>query len=213
MPTPTNLQNWPISLAEVRDLHLQDGRINRILAGKESVEMRNAQRIRSGTQPGWSKSTLASVYADELYRESMVRLSQDPGIHFFSVNGQRFIRVSSSKIAAVSRFKKVRANWLSSNYRTSQSIAWNGQIPLLDVPQCPRIEYAYQMDYGKVVRFAVLLRVGDEVVWIWQVSGYPTNKFPFDVPAHELPGIHRSTHQALIHHRYLWEPMDNAVMI
>ena len=134
MPSPTSLQNWPISLAEVRDLHLQEGRINRILAGKESVEARNAQRIRSGTQPGWSKSTLASVYADELYRESMVRLSQDPGIHFFAVNGQRFIRVSSSKIAAVSRFKKVRENWLSSNYRTTQSIAWNGQRPLLDVP-------------------------------------------------------------------------------
>lgn len=213
MLSPTNPHSVPISLMAVRDLHLQNGRIDHILAGKAAVEARSLRRIRSGMQPGWTKSALAGVYTAELYREAVDRLALDPGVWFYEVRGQKFLRLSSNGQAVIGRFKKVGPDWRSQNFPTAQSTDWNGQRPLLDVPPCPRIEYVYQLDFGRIQRVAVLLRVGNTVEWIWQVSGYPTDKFPFDVPAHELPGIHRSTHQTLIHHRYLWEPLDNAVMI
>ena len=104
------------------------------------------------------------------------RLREDPDVDFKSSLGQRFLVVSGSVVV---RFKLVDRYYLSRNYPTKRSLAWKSQNYLRDIPPASRLEFGYIPDItGTVpVRACMLLRLGNDILWLWQVLGERDDSF------------------------------------
>ncbi len=103
-------------------------------------------------------------------------LRQDSDVEFKSSLGQRFLVVSGKVVV---RFKLVDRYYLSKNYPTKRSLAWKRQDHLRGIPPASRVEFGYIPDItGTVlVRACMLLRLGNDILWVWQVLGERDNSF------------------------------------
>ena len=126
--------------------------------------------------PGTQISTIASMVCDQAYRNITLNLSGDQGLVQGSHKGQRFFVFDSTLVL---RIKKLNRNYLSSNIRTRQASRWNRQLPLAGIPSLSRVELGYQVDLTGTVLTGVfvLLRIGNDVQWLWQIHGEQVSTF------------------------------------
>ena len=126
--------------------------------------------------PGTQTSTIAAMVCDQAYRNITLNLAGDDGLFRASHRGQRFFVFDG---LLVLRVKKLNRNFLSSNIRTRQASHWNRQLSLDGVPTLSRLELGYQVDLtGSVLTGVfVLLRLGNDVQWLWQIHGAQVSTF------------------------------------
>lgn len=87
-----------------------------------------------------------------------------PGVRFDTVRGQRIL-VIGDKLTI--RFKKFDDRLRSRNIPTKQQQAFDLQLPLIDVPPCPRLTFGYVLDplQANIDRLAVTLPLGKALAW------------------------------------------------
>ena len=126
------------------------------------------------------KSARAIIINQYWYQFANLALGDDAGVVLRIDKLQRFLAIDERIIL---RFKLIDNNFQSSNYPTQRAIKWRLQRPFAGIPPCERLELGYRLDItGTVIRDAfVLLKVGDRIVWMWQVGGEKIDIFPIQL--------------------------------
>ena len=161
----------------------------------EVVEFLSGRRIRSCVNAAWQTVydewdgpsyrsgrgilgdvSRSSIIVDHWYDFAIGHLFDDVGVTHGNDQGQRFLNFESKFLV---RFKHVNSAYLSWNAKTRHSLAWNAQIPMKGLPECPRLEFGYQLDDTATLlkRACMLQRVGKDVLWVWQVLGERDDTF------------------------------------
>lgn len=163
------------SLTEVQNI-LSPPRINALASA-----IRNALNV-------WNNSlSSAQMVLDGLGRAIIINqywyhfanlaLDDDAGVIAGIEQRQRFLAIDERILL---RFELLDDNFESKNYPTKRATLFRLQIPLMGLPPIERLEVGYRLDLtGTVIRDAfVLLRVGKQIPWLWQIGGNEISTFP-----------------------------------
>ena len=126
-----------------------------------------------------SASTMAGLVCDLAYELITQNAAQDDDVVVGVFRGQRYWWVEAGEASICLRVKKVDKNFLSWNYPTRQSVAWNQQGMLAEFHTGTRLEIGYRTDAtGSVLsEIFVLCRLSDTIQWLWQIYGERVSTF------------------------------------
>ena len=170
--------NSYITLTETQRI-LQQPRINALTGAlRSSIDTWNSAL--ASAQMVLDKSARAMIINQYWYSFVNLALGGDEGVVLRNDQLQRFLVIDERIIL---RFKLIDNNFHSRNYPTKRAIQWSLQKPFAGIPQCERLELGYRLDItGTIVRDAfVLLKVGDRIVWMWQIGGERIDTFPIQL--------------------------------
>ncbi len=172
------LNNY-ISLPETESI-LQPPRIN-ALAGAIHNSLNTWNTALGPAQMYLDSRARAIIINQAWYYFSQLALGDDPDITWGIDQGQRFLVVDQRIIL---RFKLLDRKFESKNYPTNRANQLRLQYPLEGLPECEWLEVEYRLDItGTALQDAfVLLRVGNRIAWLWQISGNQIDEFPIQRP-------------------------------
>ena len=126
-------------------------------------------------------SARAIIINQYWYHFARLALDDNPDIAWGNDQGQRFL-VIDERINL--RFKLIDGNFESRNYPTKRANQLRLQYTLDGLPKGEWLEVGYRLDItGIVLQDAfVLLRVGKQIPWIWQIAGNQIDEFPVQLP-------------------------------
>ena len=126
-------------------------------------------------------SARAIVINQHWYYFAKLALCDDPDITWGIDQGQRFLVIDERIIL---RFKLIDRNFESKNYPTKRASQLRLQYPLKGLPEYEWLEVGYRLDItGTVLQDAfVLLRIGNQIPWLWQIGGNQIDEFPVQLP-------------------------------
>ena len=109
-----------------------------------------------------------SISAEALRDDSGVKLVNNYERHCFEIDGEFALR-----------FKHLNSKYRPRNNSNFRSRAWVYQLNLPDLPPMPRLDFGYRLDLtGTIVETAmIMLCVGKEPSWRWQIWGDPIDVF------------------------------------
>lgn len=108
-------------------------------------------------------------YAEQL-------LFGDAGVAFHQESNGKYLVVDDSLVL---RFKHLDGAYRTRNFPTRRAKAWNSQLHFPNIPPLARLDLGYRLDVtGTVVLDAmVMLTVGKQSVWRWQIWGASISEF------------------------------------
>ena len=128
------------------------------------------------SQHVYDVATRSMVIARHWYSYSDEALRDDPGVKLVN-NYERHCFEIDREFAL--RFKHLNSRYRTRNNSNFRSFAWGHQLSLADLPPMPRLDFGYRLDLtGTLIETAmIMLCVGNEPSWRWQIWGDPIDVF------------------------------------
>ena len=172
------MENQFITLPDVQRI-LDPGRVRSFVGAlRDTLKTWNTEL--ASAQMVLDPAARAMNFSRYWYYNANLALSDDTGVKFNTVQNQRMFTIDERIIL---RFKLIDRAFKSKNYPTRKATQWRLQYPLPVFPPCERLEFGYRLDLtGTGVEDAfILLRVGNTVVWLWQLWGARIDTFPIQL--------------------------------
>ena len=172
------MENQYISLPEAQGILYPDRVRSFVDALRDTLQSWNSEL--SSAQMVLDPAARAMNFSRYWYYNANIKLRDDSGVKFSTVQNQRLFTIDESIIL---RFKLIDRKFKSKNYPTRTAMRWRLQYSLPGFPPCERLEFGYRLDLtGTVIQDAfIILRVGTTIVWLWQLWGPKLDTFPIQL--------------------------------
>ena len=165
-----------LSLLEAQNLLQKNGRVSIFVSAmRDAVHVMNQMPPKA--QQSFDDKAIWVIFNRMTYTGINQALASDIGIRRIANQGGE--SVISVEDEFVIRVKHLSDKLLSANFRTPRSIMWNAQLPLFEILPDVRLELGYRLDAinASLQDAFILMRVGKEISWVWQIAGILTSTF------------------------------------